>query len=373
MRKFLFAAVSILAMTACTNSNAFTIVGTVENANDGDKVLLQERVNRELVVLDSTYIENGKFAFKGEQVNPKYVYVTCEVDGKTSSSSEVILEAGNITVDINTPVKGEPNHNYAKGTALNDAYTLFQEKRWELYQKEMEVYNEYKNNENLSDEERAALEEQLDAIDAEITEFCFNATKENIGNFLGTDILLPQNQHSFEFAQLQELANAVPEAVKSNERVATFLERVESIAQTQPGCDFKEIEQPSPEGTPVKLSEIVAANKYTMIDFWASWCGPCRAEMPNVVAAYAKYHAKGFEIAGCSLDNDGDKWKEAIKELGMTWPQMSDLKGWQNEGAKSYTVNAIPATVLISQDGKIIARNLRGAQLEEKLAELFAE
>ena len=121
----------------------------------------------------------------------------------------------------------------------------------------------------------------------------------------------------------------------------------------------------------MKLSDIIAKNKYTLIDFWASWCGPCRREMPNVIAAYKEYNKKGFGIVGVSLDNDADKWKAAIKEMGMTWDHMSDVKGWQCEGAALYGVNSIPATVLVAQDGTIIERNLRGEAIKEKLAELL--
>ena len=121
----------------------------------------------------------------------------------------------------------------------------------------------------------------------------------------------------------------------------------------------------------MKLSDFIAKNKYTLIDFWASWCGPCRAEMPNVVAAYKKYQSKGFGIVGVSLDRDAEAWKKAIKDLNITWPQMSDLKAWDCEGAKLYGVRSIPATVLVDQEGTIIARNLRGDAIEAKLAELL--
>ena len=108
-----------------------------------------------------------------------------------------------------------------------------------------------------------------------------------------------------------------------------------------------------------------------MVDFWASWCGPCRREMPNLVEAYAQYKGKNFEIVGVSLDQDAAAWKESIKKLNMTWPQMSDLQGWNNAGAKLYGVNSIPATVLVDQEGTIVARNLRGDAIKSKLNELL--
>ena len=136
------------------------------------------------------------------------------------------------------------------------------------------------------------------------------------------------------------------------------------------GQDFKDIKAATPDGGELSVGEVAANAKVLLIDFWASWCGPCRAEMPNVKAAYEKFHPQGFEIIGVSLDSDGEAWKKAIADLGMTWPQISDLQGWDCEGASTYAVRAIPATVLI-KDGKIVARDLRGDKLAEKVEELL--
>ena len=124
------------------------------------------------------------------------------------------------------------------------------------------------------------------------------------------------------------------------------------------------------EGNPVTLSSLYGKG-YLLVDFWASWCGPCRGENPNVVAAYNKYHAKGFEILGVSYDDNKDKWLKAIEEDKLPWIHVSDLKGWGNMTAKLYSISGIPANVLLDKEGKIIAKNLRGAALEEKLAELL--
>ena len=137
------------------------------------------------------------------------------------------------------------------------------------------------------------------------------------------------------------------------------------------GMKFTELEMNDLEGKPVKLSQWAGKGKCVLIDFWASWCGPCRQEMPNVVANYKKYHDKGFEIVGVSFDSKGDVWKKAVSELGMTWPQMSDLKGWESAGAKVYGITSIPASVLLDAEGKIIGMNLRGEALGEKLAEIY--
>ena len=121
----------------------------------------------------------------------------------------------------------------------------------------------------------------------------------------------------------------------------------------------------------MKLSDYVGKSKYVLIDFWASWCGPCRAEMPTVVEAYTKFHDKGFEVVGVSLDNEKDAWVKAIAELKMPWPQMSDLKGWESEACAVYHVQAIPANVLVDEQGNIIAKDLRGEDLLNKMGELL--
>ena len=140
---------------------------------------------------------------------------------------------------------------------------------------------------------------------------------------------------------------------------------------TAVGAQYTDIELPAPDGTMLRVSDFVAKNKFTLVDFWASWCGPCRAEMPTVVKAYTDYHKKGFEVVGVSLDNNKDAWVKAIDQLKMPWPQMSDLKGWECKGALDYNVRSIPANVLIDQQGNIIAKDLRGEDLLNKMAELL--
>ncbi len=121
----------------------------------------------------------------------------------------------------------------------------------------------------------------------------------------------------------------------------------------------------------VNLTDWVGKGNYVLVDFWASWCGPCRQEMPNVKADYERFHPKGFEIVGVSLDNGKAAWEKAVKDLGVTWPQMSDLKGWKSEGAAIYNIRAIPATILFDPEGKVVACGLRGQALTKKLEEIY--
>ncbi len=144
---------------------------------------------------------------------------------------------------------------------------------------------------------------------------------------------------------------------------------VKRSSTSTPGAEAPDLVGATPEGGTFSLKEL--RGQYVLIDFWASWCGPCRRENPNVKANYEKYHSKGFEILGVSLDRDHAAWVNAIKQDGIHWKHISDLKGWQSEHAKLYSVNSIPQTLLLDKEGKIIVRNLRGEQLGQKLQEIF--
>lgn len=135
------------------------------------------------------------------------------------------------------------------------------------------------------------------------------------------------------------------------------------------GGEAPDFSQPKPDGEALKLSDL--RGKVVLVDFWASWCGPCRRENPNVVRLYEQYKDAGFDVLGVSLDNKKDRWLKAIKDDGLTWHHVSDLKGWQNEVAVQYGVSSIPHTVLLDREGRIIGRNLRGPALERKLEEVF--
>ena len=143
----------------------------------------------------------------------------------------------------------------------------------------------------------------------------------------------------------------------------------EAAKKTAIGQPMPTFTMNTPEGQPLNIMDEVKKNKVTILDFWASWCGPCRQEMPNMKELYANYKDKGLGIVGISLDEDGDAWMEAIKELGLTWPQMSDLKGWQCEAGQMFQVNAIPFMAIVDQNGTIIQKGLRGQELEQFISE----
>ena len=139
----------------------------------------------------------------------------------------------------------------------------------------------------------------------------------------------------------------------------------------KPGIQFHELSMKDPADKDVTLSQWVGKENYVLVDFWASWCGPCRKEMPYVITAYEQFHPKGFEVVGVSFDQKKDAWINAIQQMGMQWPQMSDLKGWKCAASDLYGVSSIPSNVLVDPQGKIVAMDLRGEKLLNKLKEIY--
>lgn len=183
-------------------------------------------------------------------------------------------------------------------------------------------------------------------------------------------IMAIQSLEADKFAPAYKaLSEGLKKKFPNDQTVAMFHDYVNRVLRTSVGQEAPDIRLPSADGGELALSDL--RGKIVLVDFWASWCGPCRREMPNVVKAYNTHKSKGFEIFGVSLDKEKDRWLEAIRSDGMTWPQVSDLQHWQSAAAQLYNVQSIPYTVLVDREGRIIAKNLRGDELDRKLNEVL--
>lgn len=364
MKKVLFLAAAAMSMAACQEKAGYTIDGTIVGANDGDYVYLSSINGRKSVVLDSAVVKGGKFQFTG---NPDSVsvpkYISYNGNGQNMNVG-VFLQKGNIKVEM---AKGNTK---VSGSSENETLDEFRNKYLVINDNVGKLIKKLRTDSSLSEAQKDSLVKVMDKMESEGIEYVLKTLEANVDNGVGA-FLVSTFGYSLDIEDLDKAFKKMPQQYLSLESVTHIKKYVDTVIKTATGKKYIDFSMDTPEGKTVKLSDFVTKNKYTLIDFWASWCGPCRMEMPNVVAAYKKFHKKGFEIVGVSLDKDLDKWKQAIKDLDITWPQMSDLKAWQCEGAALYGVRSIPTTVLVGQDGTIVARNLRGDELEKKLSELF--
>ena len=220
---------------------------------------------------------------------------------------------------------------------------------------------------DMTQEKQLYLISQASAIQDAIRQLYLKSAEKNINNELGFFILTNfMDESIFTPEKVKELVAKLPARMRNRKQVAELLNSLdkeevpEGLGEPMPPFTLT-----ATDGTTVDIADEVAKHKLTILDFWASWCAPCMREMPFMKELYAKYAPQGLAIIGISLDEDGDKWKEAIKEQGISWLQVSDLQGWKSEAAQLFEVRAIPHMVVVSQDGTVIQRGLRGEDLEQ--------
>ena len=356
---FLLAAVGSLFLASCSSEPSFKLVGTSPvDVPDGGMVYLR---NVDGAVLDSTVLKNHQFVFEGRQDQVVQGWITYKKEDK-SFRGIVFLENSEMNLSY------EGGDCKVTGTATNDLYYDFMNRYKQANEAMRVAYQKYKD-EKTSEEERTKLGDEIHQMNLDCQKMVAQTITENIQNPVGVSLVMNFG-YQYPETQQKEWILQVPESLRPK-YMNEMIERFTRMEKTAVGKKFLDFTMQTPEGKDVKLSEFVAKNKYTLLDFWASWCGPCRADMPNIVKAYQKHHKKGFGIISVSLDNDAKRWTKAIEDLKMTWDHMSDLKAWDCAGSKMYGVGGIPATVLIANDGTIIARDLHGKELDEKLEELL--
>lgn len=361
---FTFAAV--IGLAACAEKPGYVLTGTVENAAEGDTVLLQERQGWNYISLDTAIITQGKFTFEGVQDTAVNRYLVCKTSANNIFKTDFFLENGKLTAELK---RKKPT---VTGTPNNDAYQIVKDEISEVYTKINELRRVANQAESLTDAQRDSLETLFENYNTQYEQITNKGIKTNIGNAVGV-YLLKNNFYSMDINLLDSLMPQIAPEFQNTPDIIKIKNYVAATKATQIGQPFVDFTMKDPEGKEVKLSDYAGKGKVIVVDFWASWCGPCLAGMPALKETYKKYKGDKFEIVGVSLDKDEKAWKDAIKKHGLEWQHMTDLKFWDCEGARLYGISAIPHLVVIDKDGTIVARNLHGEELDAKIKELIAQ
>lgn len=342
---------------ACTQTPSFKVKVNLTGAQG--KAYLSQRIKGEWIKLDSAELDKGECQFKGLVKTPDIWYLSV-----SNSKEKLPFFMENSSLSI---VGSLDSLDIAKvsGSKVHDEYQVLQDKLNELDKQGMKLFERSKkyeksDNKAMADSLMILAESIFTSIDDQQKEYIKAHPTSYVSPYL-----LSRVYYDMDADVLESYLSGFDPALDSIANVVTMKERVaklKTVAIGQIAPDFTMNDQ---NGNPVKLSDIYSKNEYTLIDFWASWCGPCRRENPNVVATFNDFKEKGFSVLGVSLDADKGKWAKAISDDQLTWPHISDLKGWKNQAAALYSVNSIPANLLVDKTGKIIGRNLR----EEKLGE----
>ena len=341
MKKILIFAAALTMLCGCGNKNKYTIKGEIPGM-EGIITLVDESGE----VIAETDAIDGKFEISGTAEIPSLAILNNNDEPLTI----LVLEPGEIIVD------GTGIDFQVTGTVSNDNSAAFNVAQYEL----MERYYQAEN-----DDQRKAISDEMDQL--------VNSTIDaNLDNYFGL-FLLTNISSSWSGSQTLAKLDQFSPTILNTSLAGEIREFAENKSKTDKGHDYIDIALKNTEGETITLSEVLKDNKYVLLDFWASWCGPCMKELPYLTEDYAAYHEKGFEIYGVSVDNNEEAWKSAVANNNMTWINVSTVGDPDQKVTEDYMIQSIPANYLIDQNGKIIETNLRGDALGNKLAELLGE
>jgi thiol-disulfide isomerase/thioredoxin len=380
MKKIILLALATLALYSCKesqNASGFELKGTLQNSK-GESIYLEKLSQQGTVTVDSGLIDD-KGGFLLNSFSPTAGFYRLRINN--ANFAMLVLDSAQ-KVSITGDARDLGNTFKAEGspdTKLFLEYNALAQKQKVRTDSLENIFRTAIITQKLdsltADSLSKELEKPYETMIAAYSEVVAKKIKENTGSFASI-MAIQQLKPEVYMDAYTALDKGLQQKYPNNTDVKSFHGMVQQaqmmVARTEAtkiGNEAPELILPMPNDKELALSSL--RGKVVLIDFWASWCGPCRKEMPNVKRVYEKYKNKGFEIYGVSLDKDRAAWLEAISKDGLTWPQVSDLKFWQSEAVQIYAIQSIPHTVLISKEGKILASGLRGAELEKKLAEVL--
>lgn len=375
MKKLFYTGLVAALLSACggnkTAEGDFSLSGNLANAVGGETIYLEELSPAGKFVLDSTTLnEKGDFSFNIPAPSPGFYRVKVN---EANFAMLVIDSASKITMkgdikDIGNSYSVEGSPDTKVFFTLNDLGKSIQIQSDSLQRAFQAAMGVIKMDSTRVDSLNKIFEPIYMNMMMQHQQKVADVVKRNtrsLASLVGIQQLDPDQYLDLYRTVLADLTSRLPRS----KYLGKLQHDVETFSKVAGGTAAPDFTFNTPEGKPLALSSF--RGKIVLVDFWASWCGPCRKENPNVVRLYNKYHSKGFDILGVSLDEDKDKWMAAIKKDGLVWNHVSDLKGWSSQACSLYGIEAIPFTVLLDKEGKIIAKSLRGAELENKLEELF--